>query len=144
MQFEVTYDDGAQLSVDIPSLHPGADYVLSAVEDAHHKSADRALSIVRHGPAGKSVIWRRPVNPRGIAQQSIRLFASFAYEIEEAEPTPMRRTVYGNTLLDIEFEPSESAHVAGLEAQLAHYISEQGIELRSGTVTLMHWQRVQK
>jgi len=142
-EYTVTYQSGRQIAVELPG-HPNRHVVLAAAAELEDVR-EPAVTITRDaGKPNEMVVWRMLDHPRSLATvelpedepESFRLFVTFAYEIVGTVHTP-NRPAFGNTMLDIDFEPSEPEHIESLQAQIAAHTNID-------RVIILGWQRVRK
>lgn len=142
-RYTVVYGNGARVNVLLPGRNVPAQLVVAAAEEAEPTlTAEQvpAMIVRDAGLPPEMVVWRR--------LDADRSEATIELPEEEADPEPFRLFVsfsydhggtpaFGNTMLDIEFEPCTPEHVGQLQTQIATFAEV-------GRVIILGWQRVEK
>ena len=97
----------------------------STIEEVRRLEADDARQITDLAKRALEAIDAGPV----------RLFISFAYRGVDSYGDPTDPPLFGNTVVDTDFEPFEPDHIAGLQRVIEEHADR-------AHVIILHWQRV--
>lgn len=149
--FEVTFESGKVIEVQRADYHPGVATLIAHAKQANMFAGDEVRKIERivEHSAGvqREIVFSAattvelPADPPERLQK--RLFVSFSYEVT-TQTTAGSQVAFGNTIVDIEFEPYEGAHIAGLQRDITEYLKQHGEPVLAGSVTILGWQRISR
>jgi hypothetical protein len=137
--YRVTFGNGDTIDLELPGAHVPPEIILGQLAEHHLGPAGQVAAFITRDPGtpAERVVWRRLdanrseriVELENGTPKTVRLFVSFAYEHPEEN-----RTVFGSTVLDMDFEPYEPEHIDHLQAQIATHISVH-------RVVIMGWKK---
>ena len=133
--YRTTFGNGDTIDLELPGPHYPPEIILRQV--AEHPAGEVASFITRDpGTPAERVVWRRLDANR--SERTIRLFVSFVYDdASDEEPAGTVIHEYGNTIIDIEFEPFDGDHIDMLQAKI-------GLHINAHKVIILGWQRIEQ
>lgn len=147
--FEITFDDGEVVTVGLSTYKPSIS-ALIALARSKYPQADRSAvriermlrphekhSLIGDAPTRELVWAAETVVQLPPVPESVRIFITFTYEEKRQTTCGLSRVVTGNVVADIEYEPYEMDHVAGLQEMIAQ---AEGLN----RVIITGWQKVDR